>query len=128
MEDNFFNQEVIVGFLKDIDVSVAIAKNGVEALDMLVDSAESPFDVVLMDCQMPKLDGFSATKAIRSGEYEIPNKDVPVIAITAHVMSGDKERCIDAGMNDFIAKPVSHQHLIEKISAWTNISLLKKDC
>jgi CheY-like chemotaxis protein len=90
-----------------------VAVHGEEALRML---AAERFDLVLMDIQMPVMDGFEATRAIR--QLSPPLCDLPIIALTANAMSGDRERCLEGGMNDYIAKPIEPDQLAEKILDW----------
>jgi CheY-like chemotaxis protein len=106
-EDGLVNQRVVVELLKARGHDVVVASNGQEALATL--DRES-FDLVLMDVQMPVMDGFEATAAIRSRERE-SGAHVPVIALTAHAMSGDRERCLQAGMDGYLAKPVRADEL-----------------
>lgn len=113
-EDNITNRAVIVSLLKKLGYSSVPANNGKEALEELV---KGGFDLVLMDCQMPEMDGYEATRNIRKGKDGI-NKDIPVIAVTANAMKGDREKCMDAGMNDYIAKPVNPEEIRDKLSRW----------
>jgi CheY-like chemotaxis protein len=80
--------------------------------------AQIPYDLVLMDCQMPEMDGFEATRRIREGDPATLNPNVPIIAMTANALQGDMKACLDAGMDDYIAKPVRSQELTEKINHW----------
>jgi CheY-like chemotaxis protein len=111
-EDNAINQRLALRLLEKCGHQVAVTTNGREALAAL-DHGE--FDVVLMDIQMPDMDGFEATAAIRSKERAI-GKHLPIIAMTAHAMTGDRERCIGAGMDGYIAKPIRPQELFQAIS------------
>jgi CheY-like chemotaxis protein len=81
-----------------------------------------PYDLVLMDCQMPEMDGFEATRVIRQEGSKALNPSIPIIAMTAATMHGDREKCIQAGMNDFIAKPVQKRELAEIIDRWLAIT------
>jgi len=111
-EDNPINQQVAVELLQGAGASVEVAANGREALDMV---RAKGYDVVLMDLQMPVMDGLQATRAIR----DIPRfAQLPIIAMTASVMSGDRDRCLEAGMNDHISKPVSIEQLMGTLSRW----------
>ena len=112
-EDNAVNRNVAVGMLELLDVEVEVAPDGQQALDQL---AESRFDLVLMDCQMPVLDGFEATRRIRAGSGR--DRDVTIVAMTANAMAGDRERCIEAGMNDYISKPFTLDQLAAVFSRW----------
>ncbi|MBL8157734.1 MAG: response regulator [Anaerolineae bacterium] len=90
---------------------VAIAENGRQALDIL---AQQPFDLVLMDCQMPVMDGFEATRRLRAGE-SVLDPQIAVVAMTANAMEGDREACLAAGMNDYLSKPIKEQVLLAAI-------------
>jgi signal transduction histidine kinase/CheY-like chemotaxis protein/HPt (histidine-containing phosphotransfer) domain-containing protein len=106
VEDNRINQKVVVGLLKKKNYCVDVASNGQEALDLL---ELNNYQLVLMDVQMPVLDGLEATRRIRSQEKF---QHLPVIAMTAHAMTGDRERCLSCGMNAYLAKPVDHVQLL----------------
>lgn len=108
VEDNLVNQKVVTAILRKRRYAVTIANNGQEALDLLR-AAEQPFSAVLMDVQMPVLDGLEATRAIRKDSRW---EDLPILAMTAHAMNGDRERCLQAGMNGYISKPVHPAHLL----------------
>jgi signal transduction histidine kinase/DNA-binding response OmpR family regulator/integral membrane sensor domain MASE1 len=110
-EDNAVNQKVVLHFLEKEGHSVYIVSNGREALAVL---ERGRFDLVLMDVQMPEMDGFEATAVIRSRE-RISGKRIPILAMTAHAMSGDRERCLAAGMDGYIAKPVHKAELLEAV-------------
>jgi CheY-like chemotaxis protein len=112
VEDNRINQKVASGILANQGHRVEIAENGELALAAL---ARSDFDVVLMDCQMPVLDGFEATRQLRLSTT-VRNPAIPVIAITANAMHGDREQCLAAGMNDYISKPVSDKEVREALA------------
>ncbi|WP_406656651.1 response regulator [Methanolobus sp. ZRKC2] len=121
-EDNIVNQKVARGMLQKIGCRVDTVANGeeaIKALEML------PYDMVFMDVQMPEMDGFVATEHIRDSQSFVLDHEIPIIAMTAHAMKGDKERCLQAGMDDYIAKPVSLNSLMELMIKWQNI--LKKD-
>ncbi len=112
VEDNDINQEVATAFLQDAGLQVDVAPNGAVALDMV---QQRPYDIVLMDMQMPVMDGLTATRHIRTLAQLA---DLPIVAMTANAMAGDSQRCIDAGMNDYIAKPVDPQLLLTKLLQW----------
>ena len=112
-EDNLINQKVIARILKKMGFWVEVADNGREALALF---EKQTFDVVLMDCQMPVMDGFACTQAIRS--LDSAKAEVPIIAITANAMAGDRERCLNAGMDDYLAKPVRPEILQRVLDNW----------
>lgn len=115
VEDNITNQKVAAEILRRMDVRVDTAANGFEAIEAL---CRCPYDVVLMDVQMPEMDGLTATEKIRSGMAGVQNPKIPIIAMTAHAMQGDREKCLQAGMDDYISKPVMPKALAEKLSQW----------
>ena len=98
--------------------TVACANNGKEALNMLEDHR---FDLVLMDVQMPEMDGFEATQRIRSDRNGRFNTSIPIIAMTAHSMKGDREKCIEAGMDQYVAKPIDPEELKAVIQKYQSI-------
>ncbi len=108
VEDNAVNQKLAVRLLERQGLQVIVAGNGLAALDQL---KRSMFDAVLMDCQMPVMDGYEATAQIRSGAAGEASRHVPIIAMTANALTGDKERCLIAGMDDYVSKPISTDHL-----------------
>ena len=121
VEDNPINQEVVQMILEDIDQIAAIANNGVEAIELMQSAPDDmPFTIILMDCQMPILDGFTATTKIRNGDAGERYKDIPIIAMTANAMKGDKERCLAAGMNDYIPKPFQDEVLQNCVKHWSS--------
>lgn len=117
VEDNDINQIIVKQHLSQH--TTLSAKSGVEALEAL-SKMKVTFDVILMDCQMPQMDGFEATKRIRKGEAGERYVDVPIIALTANAMKGDKERCVDAGMDDYLSKPFEVEDLLKKVEYWAN--------
>jgi PAS domain S-box-containing protein len=112
-EDSLVNQKLAVGLLERHGHQVRIANHGLEAVSAF--EAEH-FDLVLMDIQMPEMDGFAATAAIRAAEKRT-GRHIPIIAMTAHAMKGDRERCLSAGMDAYVAKPIRAQQVFEAISA-----------
>jgi signal transduction histidine kinase/DNA-binding response OmpR family regulator len=112
-EDSVFNQQLAVGLLEKYGHSVVIARNGKEAIGAWV---AQQFDVVLMDVEMPEMDGFEATAVIRTQERH-KGTHIPIIAMTAHAMKGDRARCLHAGMDDYISKPIRAQEMFEKLRA-----------
>jgi len=115
VEDNPVNQLVATGILEEFGVTTTVANNGLEALQLL---KQTTFDLILMDCQMPEMDGYQATQAIRSGQAGENNLNVNIIAMTANAMLGDKEKCLDVGMNDYLSKPIDPQLLYNKIKQY----------
>ncbi|GJM04121.1 MAG: hypothetical protein DHS20C09_01120 [marine bacterium B5-7] len=118
VEDNLVNQKVACGLLKKIGLRADIAGNGQIALDKI---AETKYDIVLMDCQMPVMSGYEATEVIRSKE-ENTSRHLTVIAMTANAMEGDKERCFEAGMDDYLPKPVKLNVLKEVLDKWIKLN------
>jgi CheY-like chemotaxis protein/HPt (histidine-containing phosphotransfer) domain-containing protein len=132
-EDNPVNQEVALGMLEALGCRADLASNGLEVLDALKQKA---YDLILMDCQMPEMDGFEATRRIRELERErsvsephttdlqprLHNPEslshIPVVAVTAHAISGDRERCITAGMDDYLSKPFVQEQLQAMLLRW----------
>ena len=112
-EDNLVNQRVAIAVLKKLGLSAEIACNGLEAC---AKAKAKPFDLILMDCQMPEMDGFQATRAIR--EQEAGTRRVPIVAMTANAMTGDRERCLEAGMDDYLAKPIGILDLKNALHRW----------
>jgi len=112
-EDNLINQKVARRLLKDMGYRVEVAANGEEAVRMV---RESRYDAVLMDCQMPGMDGYSAAAEIRRGENGA--RRIPIIAMTAHVFTGDRDKCLAAGMDDYLTKPIQPEILRQTIEKW----------
>ena len=116
VEDNQVNQTVALSLLDLFGLSADVASSGVEALDALKRAPSSlPYRLVLMDCQMPLMDGYEATQNIRSGAAGNTYQDIPIIAMTANAMKGDREKCLAAGMNDYISKPIDTDVLEKKL-------------
>jgi PAS domain S-box-containing protein len=115
VEDNPTNQQVALGLLKRLGLAADVVENGREAVEAL---SARPYDLVLMDCQMPEMDGYEATAIIRDPLSSVLDHRVPVIAMTANAMQGDRERCLEAGMDDYITKPVPRRSLVEKLDQW----------
>ncbi len=117
-EDNVVNQKVILGYLKKLGYSPVLVGNGRLALDAL---HTTRYDLILMDCQMPELDGYETTHAIRSGIT--PYREIPIVAMTASAIRGDRERCLAAGMNDYISKPLKVNELVDVLNRWLSLSI-----
>jgi CheY-like chemotaxis protein len=113
-EDNPVNQLLMTKVLKKMGHIPEIVPDGRQAVEAAL-GAE--YDVILMDCQMPEMDGFEATAQIR--QRENPNKRIPIIALTANAMKGDSERCFEAGMDDYLTKPIDLAGLAEALQRWT---------
>ena len=119
VEDNRINQAVILGVLSNIDLHADVANNGIEALDLLRNSpGDFPYEIIIMDCQMPELDGYETTIAIRNEEAGSRYKTIPIIAMTANAMKGDEEKCLISGMDDYASKPVDSEVLQQKLCRW----------
>ena len=116
VEDNLVNQEIALEILQEAGLTVDVANNGAEAVDKVFAQA---YDGVLMDCQMPVMDGFEATRKIRQDSRFA---ELPILAMTANAMAGDKEKCVEAGMNDHIAKPIDVPHLFQILALWVKPS------
>jgi CheY-like chemotaxis protein len=115
VEDNFVNERVAVYMLTKLGHQVDVAKHGREAIDML---GKADYDLVLMDCQMPEMDGFEATRVIRDPSSAVIDHEIPVIAMTANAFPEDRARALACGMNDFLAKPVDRSVLASMLDKW----------
>ncbi|MBW1979919.1 MAG: response regulator [Deltaproteobacteria bacterium] len=113
VDDNAINQQIAQEILEGAGLKVTVADNGQEAVNAV---QEKEYDVILMDLQMPVMDGFEATRKIRSSRAEI--RDIPIIAMTAHAMKGDREKCLEAGMNDHVTKPIDPEQLFAALVRW----------
>jgi len=118
-EDNPINQKVALGMLKKLGFSAIVVENGQKAVDLVF---ESDFDLIFMDCQMPVLDGYQATLKIREREKNT-FKHNKIIAMTANVMKGDREKCIESGMDDYLAKPIKPKDLSRKLENWLGVAI-----
>ena len=114
VEDNAINQMVVANMLESLGLKVKTANNGLEALELI---ENHPFDLILMDCQMPEMDGYQCTQRIRCNER--PHlAGIPIVALTANAMTEDRDHCLAAGMNDYLSKPVTMQVLRDKLQRW----------
>jgi len=114
-EDNQTNQEVVLAMLTRLGCQVDMAGNGVETIKAL---QTADYDIVLMDCEMPEMDGYEATARIRAPETGVRNPRIPIIAVTADAMVGDRNKCIAAGMNDYLTKPIEPEELTAALTKW----------
>ncbi|MCK5349585.1 MAG: response regulator, partial [Desulfobacula sp.] len=121
VEDHPVNQKVIQSILTKLGFQHQVSNDGQKALKEL---EKNNYDLVLMDVQMPVMDGYTCASHIRAADSKVMNRDIPIIALTAHAMKGDMEKCINAGMNDYTTKPVDSHALIQKIN---NLLFQKKD-
>ncbi|MDQ8204602.1 response regulator [Pelagicoccus sp. SDUM812003] len=117
VEDELVNRELMSALLNDLGHRVDVASNGLEALEMI---EKESYDFILLDISMPKLDGFETSKRIRASNT--PNKDVPIVAMTAHATPEDRERCVEVGMSDYLSKPVSFSKLKRMLTHWLGTS------
>jgi CheY-like chemotaxis protein len=120
-EDNETNQMVTEAILRTLGYRIDIADNGAEAVKSL---QEHDYDLVLMDCQMPVMDGFAATAIIRAGDSGIRNPKVPIIALTANAMDSDRDQCLNAGMDDYLSKPVTADKMGIALAKWLKVELV----
>ena len=114
-EDNKVNQRITMRLLEKLGLQADAVLNGREAVEAL---SAAHYDLILMDCQMPEMDGFEATAIIRSKERN--GRRTPICALTANAMEGDRERCLDGGMDDYVSKPVALEKLQSVIERWLN--------
>ena len=116
VEDNEMNQQVATELLESAGAIVTVANHGGEAVKILTDGDQAPeFDVVFMDLQMPEMDGFTTTKLLR----RVPRlHQLPIIAMTAHALVEERQRCLDAGMNDHVSKPIDPDRLLSTLLRW----------
>ena len=125
VEDNETNQEVARCMLEKIGCDVLLANNGRDAVNLI---NKHPIDIILMDCQMPVMDGYQATAEIRQLEQIDTNlKRTPIIALTANALEGDKEKCLAAGMDDYISKPFSQNEILTKLGEWSGEKVIPPD-
>ncbi|MDM8524031.1 ATP-binding protein [Desulfococcaceae bacterium HSG8] len=135
VEDNVINQEVTTEILRDFGVEVETASDGKKAIELLCrEMTPHPYDIVLMDIQMPEMDGFEATRVLRKWENEVRNYEpgsrnqelrIPIIAMTAYAMKGDRENCLESGMDDYVTKPVNAEQLITTLGRWIKKAVVR---
>lgn len=123
VEDNAINQEVVKGSLEGLNIDLDVAWNGQEALATLTSHEGPAYELILMDCQMPVMDGYSATRTIRAFDPEHRYRDIPIIALTANAMLGDKDNCLQAGMNDYLTKPIDQELLETCLCKWLGMKV-----
>ena len=121
-EDNSANQQVAIGMLERLGCSVVVAGNGVEAINLL---ERNRFDVIFMDCNMPELDGYEATRKIRI--IEGGKTGIPIIAMTANVQEGDRQKCLQVGMDDYLSKPLKLDRIRAKLEKWVSDTVLREN-
>lgn len=122
IEDNPVNRMVAAHMLRKFGCTVDTADGGLEGVSS---SADKAFDIIFMDCSMPEIDGDKATRLIR-GDLSNPNSQSPIVALTAHAMKGDREACLDAGMDDYLTKPINALKLTKVLNKWTSQSRVKQ--
>ena len=115
-EDNEINQKVLRAILDKSPFAYEIVADGLAAT---IFNSQNSYDLILMDCQMPNKDGFEATREIRHFETQNNKKRCPIVAITANTMHGDKDKCLAAGMDDFLSKPFKSHQILDIINKWT---------
>ncbi|GAA5314912.1 MAG: hypothetical protein AseanaTS_01160 [Candidatus Pelagadaptatus aseana] len=119
VEDNHINQVVVKGVFDELGLPSDMADNGVKALQALREAgSERPYSIIFMDCQMPEMDGYATTRAIRRGEAGDFYRNVPIVAMTANAMKGDREKCLEAGMDDYLSKPIDHIDVEARVEHW----------
>ena len=123
VEDNAINQQVALGFLQHLGWEADVASDGLEGLEAAL---AQPYTVILMDCQMPRMDGYEATQRIRAAERELARR-TPIVALTAGAMAGDRERCLDAGMDDYLSKPIDLNRLEVAMDRWSGAAAPDSD-
>ncbi|MBG0754219.1 ATP-binding protein [Vibrio cidicii] len=121
VDDNDINQEVAKGFLAPLNASIDCVSNGLDALNLVMEKhiEGKAYHCILMDCQMPVMDGYECARQLRYNSQKYGHSNVPIIAMTANAFSGEKEKCLAHGMSDYITKPVDSERLVEKVSRWT---------
>ena len=107
----------MIALLEDFGLTTQLAENGEQALQILREQANT-FDLIVMDCQMPVMDGYETSRAIRKGQGGKRNRDLPIIALTANAMAGDKDKCLAAGMTDYLSKPINQGELFQLLLSY----------
>lgn len=121
VEDNPVNQMVALSVLKNMGLTADVASNGYDALAALNSATNADrYAVIIMDCQMPEMDGYETASKIKAGEAGEVAQKIPIIAMTANAMQGDKQKCLDAGMDDYLTKPIEKEAVFEKLNRWLN--------
>jgi len=115
VEDNLINQKLTALLVEKMNCLYDLAENGKIAIELMKTNI---YDLILMDCQMPEMDGYTATQHIRKYKYGENSMKIPVIALTANAMKGDREECLEAGMDDYLSKPIDPLELKEKLEKW----------
>jgi len=118
VEDNLVNQEVLQGVLEVFQLSSDVACDGIDALQKLNQNKQGFYTTIIMDCQMPQMDGYETSKRVRAGETGEENSNIPIIAMTANAMQGDKDKCLESGMDDYLAKPLEPDLLFYCLKKW----------
>ena len=106
VEDNMINQELMLAIFNELKINAKVVNDGLEALSKLIDLPADSFDLILMDCQMPNLDGYETTRRIRAGDAGELLRHIPIVALTANVLDNEREKCLNAGMSDYLSKPI----------------------
>jgi CheY-like chemotaxis protein len=117
VEDNRTNQELVKRLFKKKRYAMDVAENGIQAVEAFKNKT---YTIIFMDCQMPEMDGFAATQAIRNHETENHLTRTPIIAMTANALTGDREKCLQYGMDDFLSKPIDPRTVFSMVSTWVN--------
>ena len=125
VEDNDINLEIALGYLNRMNLQISVARNGKEALEALQKEQDDPFNLVLMDIQMPVMDGYTATKRIR--KLPSPIAKIPIVALTAHAMEDERRKCLETGMNDYITKPIAPERLTETLGRFLHTDAVTPD-
>ena len=115
VEDNDVNQMIVRAMLTNLGLTVTTARDGAHAIELY---STNDFDLLLMDCEMPGMDGYEASRRIRALEAQTSRSRTPIVAITAHALTGDREECLKAGMDDYLSKPVSERRMADVLTRW----------